>query len=134
MKNLYTLLTLMLILFSCNKDDSSSSEINKLPTATQIGANTGGCLVNGIAFLPRNNENITSPSCFYQLFDNEYYFSINFPVYANEGVKVVRVKTNKITLQVGQTYILNKNMDLAGNETNKLLVVAQTDILNKNKV
>jgi hypothetical protein len=114
---LFLILTFAFILFSCGKEeDSSNGEIDKLPAASQIGANTGGCLVNGIAFLPRNNENISSPNCFYQLFENEYYFSINFPVYGNEGFKAVVVKTKKKTLQSGQRYILNKNMELLGNE------------------
>jgi hypothetical protein len=117
MKNLFLFLT-VIILFSCSKDDSSSGEFDKLPAATQIGANTGGCLVNGIALLPRNNEDISSPNCFYQLSENEYYFSINFPVYGNEGFKAVVIKTKKITLQAGQTYILNQNMDLVGNNVN----------------
>ena len=38
---------------SCKKD--KPTEIEKLPAATQTGANTYGCLVNGKAFLPYTN-------------------------------------------------------------------------------
>lgn len=38
----------------CNKtDDPPKTELEKLPPATQTGANTAGCLINGVAFLPK---------------------------------------------------------------------------------
>jgi len=38
----------------CDKDnDKPKTELEKLPLATQTGANTAGCLVNGVAFLPK---------------------------------------------------------------------------------
>lgn len=45
----HTLLSLatFLSLAACKKDDPESS----LPTATQVGANTGGCLINGEPFV-----------------------------------------------------------------------------------
>lgn len=52
----YLLLFLTTITLSCcNKDDDPQpiAEIDKLPPATQTGANTAGCLVNGVAFLPK---------------------------------------------------------------------------------
>ena len=35
------------------KDKEPKTELEKLPPATQTGANTAGCLVNGVAFLPK---------------------------------------------------------------------------------
>lgn len=48
------LLIAALLLGGCKKN-STASEISKLPPATQTGANTFGCLVNGKALLPQND-------------------------------------------------------------------------------
>lgn len=56
MKNLLLLLLTTFTLTSCNKDDQPNTpktELEKLPPATKTGANTAGCLVNGVAFLPK---------------------------------------------------------------------------------
>jgi len=62
LKNNQILKTLLIAIFtavivlSCNKDDDKPiAEIDKLPPATQTGANTAGCLVNGEALLPKGN-------------------------------------------------------------------------------
>lgn len=52
-----TILLLFLICLSgCDNNDDKpkpKTELEKLPPATQTGANTAGCLVNGVAFLPK---------------------------------------------------------------------------------
>ena len=55
MKNLLLLLLVTFAISCCNKgdDDQPKTELEKLPPATQTGANTAGCLVNGVAFLPK---------------------------------------------------------------------------------
>lgn len=55
MKKVLLLLLTTFTLSCCNKDDEPKTitELEKLPPATQIGANTAGCLVNGVAFLPK---------------------------------------------------------------------------------
>ena len=54
MKNLILLLFTTFTLSCCSKnDDKPKTELEKLPPATQTGANTAGCLVNGVAFLPK---------------------------------------------------------------------------------
>jgi hypothetical protein len=53
MKNLLLLLV-TLSLSCCSKDDNKPvNPIDQLPPATQTGANTAGCLVDGKAFLPK---------------------------------------------------------------------------------
>lgn len=55
MKNLIILLFTTFTLSCCNEeeDNNSKTELEKLPPVTQSGANTAGCLVNGVAFLPK---------------------------------------------------------------------------------
>ena len=54
-KNLILLLCIIFVLSCCSKkdDDQPKTELEKLPAATQTGANTAGCLVDGVAFLPK---------------------------------------------------------------------------------
>ncbi len=42
----------ILIAASCKKNKPPKTELEKLPPATQTGANTFGCLLNGVAFTP----------------------------------------------------------------------------------
>ena len=73
MKKWISLLFISTILSCCNNDDDNSkTELEKLPPATQTGANTFGCLLNGSAFLPGNGQNTLD--CVYQFVDGEYYF------------------------------------------------------------
>lgn len=75
MKKLFAFTSLLIIFFfsGCNKDDDKpSSPIDQLPPATQTGAGTFGCLVNGVPFV----DNSGFFNCFYQLVDGEYYFGI----------------------------------------------------------
>lgn len=54
MKNIITLFFISTMLSCCSRDnDRPKTELEKLPPATQTGANTAGCLVNGVAFLPK---------------------------------------------------------------------------------
>ncbi|MGG7035641.1 MAG: hypothetical protein ACI7YS_10685 [Flavobacterium sp.] len=75
MKNLLFLFITSFTLICCEKDNSSKpiEEIDKLPPATQTGANKIGCILDGKAFLPYG---FNSTNCFYQYVDGEYYFFV----------------------------------------------------------
>jgi len=51
------LLLFFICIFGCDNNDDKpntpKTELEKLPPATQTGANTAGCLLNGVAFLPK---------------------------------------------------------------------------------
>ena len=53
MKLLLIPLLLFTLSISCKK---TTAEIDKLPPITQTGANTFGCLINGIAYIPSGND------------------------------------------------------------------------------
>lgn len=67
MKNLLLLFLATFAISCCNKgdDDQPKTELEKLPPATQTGANTAGCLVNGVAFLPKGNFATGNLTCNY---------------------------------------------------------------------
>jgi hypothetical protein len=56
---------------SCNNDDDNNQI---LPPATQTGAGTFACTVNGQNFIDTSGGFF---NCFYQLVDGEYYFGIS---------------------------------------------------------
>lgn len=71
-KKLLLLLITCFTLSSCNNDDNNCQGIDCLPPATQTGAGTFGCLVNGKPYV----DNSGNFNCFYQFVDGEYYFGI----------------------------------------------------------
>lgn len=76
MKNLLFLLLATVTLSSCDKDDSKpKTELEKLPPATQTGAQTFGCLIDGKAFVPPK-FGINAPRAFYQFVGGAYTLSI----------------------------------------------------------
>jgi hypothetical protein len=109
MKKLFFLLTAITLLTSCDKDGQIFAGKDQLPSETQTGANTVGCLVNGKVFLPHDEGLNSGVNCFYQLINGEYYFNITCADFRGTTPVGFSVQTRKINLQVGQTYILNRN-------------------------
>ena len=89
MKNLFlTGLAIILFLPACKKKDPEAS----LPAATQMGANTGGCLINGQPFVATTSGgNLLSnptPALFGGFaFDSVYYVQLNGKL-NNERVEI----------------------------------------------
>lgn len=88
MKHFILLLLTTFTLSCCNNDDDNKpiAEIDKLPPLTNTGANKAGCLVNGVAFLPKGySQNGTNLQVYY---DGETFtFSITENV--NNTIKSV---------------------------------------------
>ena len=55
-QSLLIIIATFLLLGSSCKKDKLVNEIDKLPPATQTGANTFGCLVNGKAWIAQNKD------------------------------------------------------------------------------
>ena len=110
-KNLLILLLTTFTLSSCNKDnDKPLTELEKLPAATQTGANKVGCLLDGVAFLPDNSPNSTN--CFYQFDNGEYYFYLSALNYiGNNDLVTIAIKTVKKQIFENQQYELIENLD-----------------------
>jgi hypothetical protein len=98
-------LSLVLLSASCNKRGvAPQSELSKLPAATQTGANTFGCLVNGKAFLPNGNI-FAGPAlqCNYINLNGGNYFLISASSKSYPIVYAVAVRTDSLTISQGQT-------------------------------
>ncbi|MGV7106900.1 hypothetical protein [Flavobacterium sp. U410] len=105
MKKIVLLVLAAFTLGCCNKDDDSNAS---LPPATQTGAGTFACYVNGEAFIDTSGGWF---NCFYQYVDGEYYFSISGD---DEDYKYtsspwsVNLGTIKKTISEGEILILNE--------------------------
>jgi hypothetical protein len=111
MKKLFLFLFAALILCSCDKDDDKpKTELEKLPPATQIGAKTFGCLLDGVAFVPTKSNG----SSFYQ-YVNGYYFSLQGDIYPKNQIITLGTSTHNLKIEEGKTYILQAKID--GNAT-----------------
>lgn len=69
MKKILLLLLAAFALSCCSDDDHNKT----LPPATQTGAGTFACYVNGKPFIDKSGGWF---NCYYQLVDGEYYFAI----------------------------------------------------------
>lgn len=107
MKKLLLLLFTSFMLCCCDNDDDTpaTNPIDLLPPATQIGANTFGCILDGVAFKPDNSTN--SINCFYQIVNGEYYFTVSAAHNnANTVATGISLKTEMKEIQEGITYDL----------------------------
>lgn len=114
MKKLLLLFATIAFFVSCNKDDDPTpepqiSEIDKLPPATQTGANKVGCLVNGKAFLPIGSSTGSSnPYCAY--YHNAFVLVLkivkNEGNISGNGTELVAIYTDNTILEEGMRYFL----------------------------
>lgn len=107
MKNLLFLLVTVLTLSCCDKDEKPTNPIDQLPPATQTGANTAGCLVDGKAFLPKGSS-LGGPtlSCFYQQNQSGYHLGLGIADKRNGNIKAVNISLNPNQLTENTTYHL----------------------------
>ncbi len=97
------LVTMLFCISSCDKsDDNNCSGIDCLPPATQTGAGTFGCLVNGEPFIDNSDEF----NCFYQLIDGEYFFGIQAEDNV-QNIAAIAIGSLKKQIQTGERIQLN---------------------------
>lgn len=105
MKNLLVLLV-TLTLSCCSKDDNNpTNPIELLPTKTQTGANTAGCLIDGVAFLPKGY--IPSGNLVCNYIDGKD-FSLGILQKDNNQTLSINVISYNKSLVVGETYQLKE--------------------------
>ncbi|WP_426669157.1 DUF6252 family protein [Mucilaginibacter sp. McL0603] len=100
---------LIMTLLSCKKQPVD--QLSLLPPATQTGANTFGCLVNGFAIIPGNRSLVTGPllSCEYGLYSKGYLFNLTSGGKERSGnFASVTVETDSLKISEGETIPLTK--------------------------
>jgi hypothetical protein len=103
------LLSFTLLASSCKKQPVD--QLSLLPSATQTGANTFGCLVNGLAFTPGGKGLIDGPvlSCKYGLYANGYFFNLNASRKDHSGnFTAVSIQTDSLKISEGETVPLTR--------------------------
>lgn len=119
MKTTIKLLFALLITLttSCQSDDDGGGDpISQLPPATQTGANTAGCLVDGVPLTPKSNGGLNNVfQCFYQQVDGEFFFSISFTDEQSEFGRTCQIFTIMAQIEKNTTYELN--IDDSGEST-----------------
>ncbi len=101
----FILFLVLPLLLCCSKDDDSSAS---LPPATQTGAGTFGCKVNGKNFV--HNDGLIN--CYYQYVDGGFYFSIA-GVESDKSIRSIRIGTEEKSISEGE--ILPLNATISGN-------------------
>src|SRR5690606_16218057 len=86
-------------------DNKPMAEIDKLPPATQHGANKAGCLVNGKAFLPKGYITTGNLRCNYI---NGLDFSLIIGERVENQINSVAIISYNTTFEGGQTYSLTQ--------------------------
>lgn len=115
MKKLLLLLLTTFTLSCCNKgdDDQPKTELEKLPPATQTGANTAGCLVNGVAFLPKGYFTTGALVCNY-IDGKDFVLGINERIIqgSTDNIRSISVFSRNQNLHdnVGVSFQLNEDV------------------------
>jgi hypothetical protein len=107
---LLLLLSLTLLAPSCKKQPLD--QLSLLPPATQTGANTFGCLVNGVAFVPKNISILQGPvlRCDYTTTPQGSVFYITSAVNAGNGMdNAIDIRTDSLKISEGETLSLTKS-------------------------
>ena len=103
MKKLFLLAAIALTLSCCNKDDDHTES---LPPATQTGAGTFACKVNGTSYIDTSGGYF---NCFYQLVDGDYYFGIGGNDDNHDLFSIIKLASNASIIEEGMQYTLTCN-------------------------
>jgi hypothetical protein len=110
--SLNLLLILSLSLNSCSKQDDCENPVDCLPPATQIGANTAGCLVDGKVLLPKgrslNSGSVFKAQYSFSFNEGRYIFSLTITDRTGEYQRTVHVESKNDNLEEGNIYVLKE--------------------------
>jgi hypothetical protein len=110
MRTIFLLLSILFIFVSCDKeDDKPKTELEKLPPATQTGAQTFGCLIDGKAFVPPKFGS-NAPNAFYQFVDGAYTLSIYGSTDGGSNLKSINIGCIDMPLIQESSYLLKEEL------------------------
>jgi hypothetical protein len=110
---LASLFFIILTSSKCKKDKTSVDPVSQLPPATQTGANTFGCLVNGKVFLPKGPSLNPILTCYYQYIYYPSPVGYVFQVAASDNsnssiLNGVNIGCDSLKLEEGKSYPLQE--------------------------
>jgi hypothetical protein len=115
MTNLILSILFGFLAISCSRSSGTDNTAtqDQLPAATQTGANTAGCLVNGKVLLPRGQKIQNGPvlAAQYQFLNGGYHFGIYFDDNSNTESKTPSLSSDNIDLKEGATYNLTQDLN-----------------------
>ncbi|MCC4213877.1 DUF6252 family protein [Leeuwenhoekiella parthenopeia] len=118
MKHRFLYLFLIFTLLACKNDDDNTNgdPLSQLPTETQTGENTFGCLLDGEPFIPGGG--INPLDCVYQFVNGGYYFSVQGSNIDGDNFgRRISIGTENLELSEGSTYQLLEEEDGKANGT-----------------
>lgn len=110
-KYFFSLLLCVFVLFTsskCKKD--KSDPVSQLPPATQTGANTFGCLVNGKAWVPKGWDG-NKPN-FFVIADPNYGGNLDIRAYNLNGDKEESISINAFGITQAGLYKVDSNRNI----------------------
>jgi hypothetical protein len=110
----------LLTLFSSMQCEKNVAEINKLPAITQTGEGTFGCLVDGVALLPKGSL-LSGPKlqCNYSYLSDATHEGYYFLLAASDknsysdGIHGIMLRATKVELQT-KKYMLDSEQGVEG--------------------
>ncbi|MEZ4793825.1 MAG: hypothetical protein R2783_10285 [Gelidibacter sp.] len=108
----------LLLLFSCNKNDDSNDNQLTLPPVTQTGANTFGCYIDNLLFIPRDGDGTFNSPDKAMIFwgggiDNEYN-EIDVHDYKSDKTASIIIHLQELNANGAGEYIVNESNGLNG--------------------
>jgi hypothetical protein len=118
MKSLQTPILVLVVVIcfcfaSCTKHNSTptpTNPIDQLPPATQTGANTFGCLVNGQAFLPGNTGFAIAPiQANYEYLNGSYSLRVVGTYGVDNDISSVGIFTDSLSVTPGDSIMFSSD-------------------------
>jgi hypothetical protein len=126
----------ILLSASCKKSNIQPGvdQLSLLPPATQTGANTFGCLLNGQAFVPNSPHFLQAPvmQCNYVYLNGSYIFSASgaYSSSNSDGSDIlITIRTDSLSIAEGET--LNFKANKPGNASASYILLYATGGLNE---
>jgi hypothetical protein len=114
MKNLIFTFLLSFIVISCHRSSDNSSPLEQLPAATQTGASTAGCLVNGNVLIAKGNFSKIftwgPPIHANYYFYGGYNFNLSFENQNASDLPNIFISLSNINIEEGKTYPLSLDL------------------------
>ncbi len=112
------------IFAACKKDKTEPTELSKLPAATQTGANTFGCLVNGKAWVAQTDCKFLCNSPFKVFYDGS--LGGNLSIFAK-----IELGTNNVNQQIAISFDSTNYKTIYNYGNNANIKFAFQDFLNQ---